>query len=78
MPELFDELMEFTGRNGPNQPHNDRADAFVQGARRLIRRKEFFDFTSKDNPPEGYDDDETPPEGYDEDETPPEGYGDED
>ena len=40
MPELFDELMSFTGKNGPRDPKNDRADAFVQAARRLIRADE--------------------------------------
>ena len=40
MPELTEELMSFTGKRGPKEPKTDRADAFVQGARRLIRRSE--------------------------------------
>ena len=59
-PDLQDELMEFTGKSGPKDPKNDRADAFVQGSRRLIQREELMDvvpdeeYAAQDDAPEEF------------------------
>ena len=61
LPELQEELMSFTGERGPKVPKTDRADAFVQAARRLFKRREAFGTVFGISGADTSDDADTPP-----------------
>ena len=69
-PELGDELMSFKSKRRPKDPHNDRADAFAQAARRIMHPAELVlnaapdHYAAANHAPAGYGDNNRAPSGY--------------